>query len=115
MRSGGISYFINRFHSSIYCSIKTNRVFRTRNIQINRSRNTDGINAASSQLLSSCKRAVAADYYQTFNAMLATDFCPQFLPFRCAEFMAARCIQESATLGNRIRNMSRFQINNLFI
>ena len=74
-----ISYLINSLHRCINCCIESNRILCTGNIQIDRSRNTDGINTMLSQCLRTTIRAVSADDNQAINPMFMADIGPLLL------------------------------------
>ena len=86
MRSRSISYLINCLHGSIDCSIKTNGILGTRNIQVNGSRHTNGVNAESCKFLGTCIGTVTANNNQSINTMFSADFRTFLLSFFRAEF-----------------------------
>src|SRR5699024_5734852 len=61
MRGGSITNLIDRFHSCIYRSVESDRIVRTCDIKIDRSRDSDCVHSQVRQLLSSCEGTVTAD------------------------------------------------------
>ena len=93
-----IAHLVDRFHRRIDCGVKTDRIIRTCNVQVNRARHTNRVDAACRQLLCTCKRTVAADDYKAVNAMLMADLCTKILSLRCTELRTAGCIQDRTAL-----------------
>ena len=73
MGGRGITYLIDRLHSGVYCGIKSDGVIGAGNVQVDGSRNTDGVNAKGCQLSGAAEGTVTTNDYDTVNAMLAAD------------------------------------------
>ena len=102
MCSGSVTDLVDRLQRCIDCGIKTNRIFRTCNIQIDRSRNTDGIDPELRKFSGSRKRSVAADNDKSFYPVFTADFSASLLTFRRPEFHAAGSIEKCAALRDSI-------------
>ena len=87
MRGRSIPHLIDCLHGRVDCRIKSNGILCTGNIQINGSRQPNGINAMSGQGLRAAVRTVAADDHQTVYAMLMADIRSFLLAFLRAEFV----------------------------
>ena len=115
MRGRGITNLIDCLHCRINCSIKTNRVFRTRNIQIDRARKTNGVNSISRQCLCTAIGTVTTNDNQSVNAMLSTDVSALGLTFLCRELLTTSCSENRTTALDDIGNGALFHIYDLFI
>ena len=112
MRSRRITYFVDCFHSSIHSGIKTDGIFCTCDVQVDGSRNTNCVDSQICQFLSTCKRTVTTDNYQTVNAVFSADICCFFLSFFCSHLC---CIQDRTTATDDIRYIFCRHIDDLFV
>ena len=115
MRSRSITYFVDCFHSSIHSGIKTDGIFCTCDVQVDGSRNTNCVDSQICQLLSTCKRTVTTDNYQTVNAVFSADICCFFLSFFCSHLCTTCCIQDRTTATDDIRYIFCRHIDDLFV
>ena len=83
MGGGSITHLIDRFHSCVYCCVKSDCVICTCDIQIDRSRDSDCIYSKVRKFLCSCERTVTTDNYQTVDAVFFTDRSRLLLSFLC--------------------------------
>ena len=110
-----VSYLVNGLHRRIDRRIETDGILCTGNVQINRSRQTDGIDAVSRKSLRAPVGAIPSDHHQTVNSVLMTDFRTPLLSFFRPELMTSRRSQNSAAALNRIRYRPLLHIYDLFI
>ena len=115
MGSRGITNLIDGFHRGVDCGVETDGIIGTGNIQVNGTRNSNGIDSESSQLLRSCEGTVTTDHHQTFDAMLTADLCRLLLSFRCTHLCTTRSIKHGTTTGNSIRHISCSKICDLAV
>src|SRR5699024_9593464 len=102
MRGRCITNFINRFHSCVYSSVKTNGVLCTCNVQVNGSRNTYCIYAQIRQFLRTCKRTISTDHHKAVDTMFFTDLSGSSLSLFCSHLCAAGSIQNCSALLDSI-------------
>ena len=115
VRRGSISYLIDRFHCCVDRCIKSDRIIRTCNIQIDRSRQTDRIDALFGKSLRTAVRTVTTDHDNTVNSMLAADLSTLLLSFRSPELRTSGCSKYCSTPLDRIGYVLFLHIYNLFI
>ena len=115
MGGGSITNLIDGFHCRVDCGIETDGVLGAGDIQVDSSRNTDGVDAESSQFLCSCEGTVATDNYQSLNSVFTADLCSLCLAFRCTHLRTAGGVKHRTSAGNRIRNRSCCQILDLAV
>ena len=115
MRRGSISYLIDRFHCCVDRCIKSDRIIRTCNIQIDRSRQTDRIDALFGKSLRTAVRTVTTDHDNTINSMLTADLRTLLLSFRSPELRTSGCSKYCSTPLDRIGYVLFLHIYNFFI
>ena len=115
MRTGGVSYFINGFHGGIDGGVETDRIIRTGNVQIDRSRQTHRIDAQPGKCLRTAVRTVASNHHQAVNAVLLTDFHAALLTLERFKFQATRCTQNGSAVSDDIGDTAFIHINDLFV
>lgn len=69
MGCGGIAHLVNRLHGCVDCSVKSDCIICTGDIQVNCSRKADCIHSQMRKLLGAGKGTVSADYHKTVNAV----------------------------------------------
>ena len=94
MGCGCITYFINGFHRCIHCCIKTNCILCTGDIKVNRSWNTNCINAKCCKFSCTLERTISTNDNNTINTMFTANLSAFLLSFLRTEFRTARCIQK---------------------
>ena len=86
MRAGGIAQFIHRFHDGIQRRVKADRKIGARNIVVDRSRQTDTVNAQFRQRHRAAIRTVAADHDDRVDLRVLQRLHRFFLYFQVFEF-----------------------------
>ena len=112
---GRITYLVDRFHRCIDCRIKSDRILSTRNIQINRPRNTDCVDAKIGQRSGSLERTISANHNQPVNLIFFTNRRCSLLSFLCAHLLTSCGLKNRSSTLNCIRNIPCSHINNIFI
>ena len=115
MRSRGITYLVNCFHSSINSGIKTDGILGTSNVKVDGSWNTNCINSKVRKLLCSGKGTVSTDYNKSVNTVLAADLCTTLLSFRCAELSTSCSVKNCTTTLDGVGYISCCHIDDLFV
>ena len=115
VRSGSITYLIDRLHRGVDCCVKTDSILGTCNIQVNGSRNTDGINTKRSQLACTSERTVSADDYHAVNTVLAADLSSQRLSFRSRKLRTSCGVKNRTTVIDDVGYASLIHINDFFL
>ena len=115
MGGRGITYLIDGLHSGIDCSIKSDGVIGAGNIQVNGSRNADGVDAKGRQLSGAAEGTVTADDYDTVNAMLAADLRALFLAFRSYKLHTSCCVQDGTATENDIGHIGTAHVYDFFL
>ena len=103
MGCGRIFNLINGAHRRIHSRIKSYRIIRTINIQINSSRNPNRINSEGREFLCAAERTVAADNNQAVNSVILQNLRALELAFLRFKFLASgrkqNCTAETCYLG----------------
>ena len=115
MGGRGITYLIDRLHSGVYCGIKSDGVIGAGNVQVDGSRNTDGVNAKGCQLSGAAEGTVTTNDYDTVNAMLAADLRALLLAFRSYKLHTSCCIQDGTATENDIRHIGTAHVYDFFL
>ena len=111
---GCITYFVDCFHRRVAGGVKTDRIFCTRDVKIDCSRNTDRVDSVGRKFLRSAERTVSSNNYDTINAMFTADICCLFLAFRCYHLRATGSVKDGSSFLYNIRYTHCIHIYNIF-
>ena len=115
MRCRGITYLIDCLHGGIDCRIESDGVIGAGNVQIDGSRNANGINAKGCQLTGSPERTVTADDYDAVNTVLVADLRALLLTFRRYKLHTSCCVQDGTSTENDIGHIGTAHVYDFFL
>ena len=115
MRCRSITYLIDCLHGGIDCRIESDGVIGAGNVQIDGSRNANGINAKGCQLTGSPERTVTADDYDAVNTVLVADLRALLLTFRRYKLHTSCCVQDGTSTENDIGHIGTAHVYDFFV
>ena len=115
MGGRGIPHLVDRLHGRIDCRVKADRILRTRNIQVNGSRNADGVDPVPCQRLGTPVGTVPSDYDNSVDSVLFTDLGSLCLALLGLELRTAGRSQNSTASLNGVGHILFFHIYDFFV
>ena len=115
MGCGCITDFIDRFHRRIHRGVETDRIVGTGNIEVDRSRKTDGVDPKGGKLSGTAEGTVSSDHDDPVNSMFSADFGAALLTFLGREFLTAGRVEDRTAAVDRIRNAHTVHIYDFFL
>ena len=112
---GSISHLIDRLHRRVDRRIKTDRIIRTGDIQIDRPRNPYRVDPMACQRLCAAVGSVSADHYDSVDSVLSAHFRTFRLSFFIFKFRTAGRTQNRTAPLYRIGHAGSVQIYDFLI
>ncbi|MNW63467.1 hypothetical protein D3C74_416800 [compost metagenome] len=115
MRGHRIPKLIDGINYNTYRSIKANGIVRERNVIIDGTRQSHGVNAQLAELVGSFVRTVTAANYQPVDTHLVQDIRTLLLAFRGQEFQTAGRLQNRASALDDITYTAQIHWKNVTV
>ena len=115
MGGRGILHLVNGPHGRVDCRVKTDGILCTRDIQVDGSRDSHGVDPQPGKRLRPPVGAVSADHHNTVNAVLSADVSAPLLVLRLLELQTSGRTQHRASALNNIGHITGLHIYDLFI
>ncbi|MNN48600.1 hypothetical protein D3C81_1630890 [compost metagenome] len=115
MRGHRIPKLIDGINYNTYRSIKANGIVRERNVIIDGTRQSHGVNAQLAELVGSFVRTVTAANYQPVDTHLVQDIRTLLLAFGCQKLQTAGRLQNGASALDDITDTAQIHRENIAV